>query len=150
MAQVEFPGVKSVTVPYLLPSDQEEVYGRQVDAELLTKAHQQVPDGHAGPQRDRATRAVRQADVALPQGGAASSAAISRHRHGAAGNIALRESGRDNGQTGTQATIKTQVTFNAVFLKWWLATHFWVASRFALIDILLFFPFEGFSKYKHF
>lgn len=56
---------------YLLPSDQEEVDGRQVYAEFLAEAHQQVPDGHAGPQRDRATRAVRQANVALPQGGAA-------------------------------------------------------------------------------
>lgn len=98
-------------MPYLLPSDQEEVYGRQVDAELLTQAHQQVPDGHAGPQRDRATRAVRQADVALPQGGAASSSsssALSRHGHGTAGNVALGEAGRDDGQRGTQETMKTQ------------------------------------------
>lgn len=100
----------SITVPYLLPSDQEEVYGRQVDAELLTQAHQQVPDGHAGSQRDRATRAVRQADVALPQGGAASSSssALSRHGHGTAGNVTLREAGRDDGQRGTQETMKTQ------------------------------------------
>lgn len=62
---------------YLLPSNQEEVYGCQVDAELLTQAHQQVPDGYAGPQRDRATRAVGQADVALPQGGSAASSASS-------------------------------------------------------------------------
>lgn len=46
-------------MPYLLPSDQEEVYGCQVDAELLAEARQQVPDGHAGPQRHRGTRAVR-------------------------------------------------------------------------------------------
>lgn len=38
-------------VLYLLPSDQEEVYSCQVDAEFLTQAQQQVPDGHAGPQR---------------------------------------------------------------------------------------------------
>lgn len=56
---------------YLLPSDQEEVYSCQVDAELLTEAQQQVPDGHSGPQWHRATRAVRQAYVTLPQGGAA-------------------------------------------------------------------------------
>lgn len=49
----------SAHLTYLLPSDQEEVYGRQVYAELLAEARQQVPDGHAGPQRDRATRAVR-------------------------------------------------------------------------------------------
>lgn len=44
---------------YLFPPDQEEVYGCQVYAEFLAEAHQQVPDGHAGPQRYRATRAVR-------------------------------------------------------------------------------------------
>lgn len=35
---------------YLFPSDQEEVYGCQVYAEFLAEAHQQVSDGHAGPQ----------------------------------------------------------------------------------------------------
>lgn len=76
---------------HLLPSDQEEVDSCQADAELLAEAQQKVPDGHAGPQRHGAARAVRQADVTLPQGGAAASA-LCRHQYGTAGNVTLRTS----------------------------------------------------------
>lgn len=58
---------------YLLPSNQEEVYSCQVDAELLTDAQQQVSDGHTCPQWHRATRAIWQCYITLPEGGAASS-----------------------------------------------------------------------------
>lgn len=115
---------KLTTVFYLLPSNQEEIYRCQVDAQLLTQAHQQVPDGYAGPQRDRATWAVRQADVALPQGGSAatassSSSALSWHGQRATWNVTLREVEGDDGWRGVQGifNIRHEVIFRPVFLK---------------------------------